>query len=190
MKRLLFTPGLWNIFFSSFQMPKILLRGFQSNFSSFSPYRVGLAILRGSSLQCLMLRMDWKAVLHVVEIIVLAGNKQLSVDVHKKVTGLFCIFWLMSDKAEKHLWVEEIMVEKHHCHCKYQKHPIYRDFSLWSSWTCIIHTLLRSYFQWWLWYGRIASDRIPQNTSLNNLQNPCVGDCYTVTFICFSQDLH
>lgn len=37
-----------------------------------------------------MLRMDRKAALHIIEMILLAGNKQFSVDVQKKVTG-FCL---------------------------------------------------------------------------------------------------
>lgn len=36
-----------------------------------------------------MLRMERKTVLHIVEMILLAGNDQFSVDVQKKITG-FC----------------------------------------------------------------------------------------------------
>lgn len=86
-----------------------------SNFSSFSPYRVGLTNIRGCPQQCLMLRMDRKAALHIVEMILLVGNKQFLLDVHKKVPGLFCVFLLKSDKTERHLWFEEIMVENRHC---------------------------------------------------------------------------
>lgn len=151
MKRLLFTSGLWNIFLALSKFLRFYWKAFRVILAPFLHIEWGLAILRGCPLQYLMLRMNRKAALHSVKMILLIGNKQLLVNVHKKVTALFCVFRLMSDKTEKHLWVEEIMVQKHHCHCWYQKHPICRDFSFWSSWTCIIYTLLKSYFQWWLW---------------------------------------
>lgn len=99
----------------------------------------------------------------------LPGSQPLSVDVRKRITGFAFCLWLLSNKMEKHLWAEEIMVEKRHCHHKCQKDPICTDFPS-DCHGFVSYAVLRSYFQWRLLqrnpiFNIINSEREVENSA-------------------------
>lgn len=99
----------------------------------------------------------------------LPGSQPLSGDVRKRITGFAFCLWLLSNKMEKHLWAEEIMVEKRHCHHRCQKDPICTDFPS-DRHGFVSYAVLRSYFQWWVLqrnpiFNIINSEREVENSA-------------------------